>query len=96
MCVFFARATVVPNAMESLRPIQLSPNSVTVSWKVPFNLGLFPPGLEFRAAYQILTTWTDVNVFYVSFIIIIPSPYLFSLYDYLQDKSYLELSTKML
>ena len=56
--------------MESLRPIQLSPNSAVVSWKVPFNLGLFPPGLEFRATYQILSTWANVNVFYVSFILL--------------------------
>lgn len=74
--------------MEALRSLPLTPNSANVTWKVPFNLALFPPGLEFRAAYQILTTWSDVTVLYVSFFIAFHLSFFHSV-DCRQDKCYL-------
>lgn len=57
--------TVIPKMMEDLTQIGATPSSAKIRWKVPFNLQLFPPGLEFRVAYHIQASWVDPTVFHV-------------------------------
>lgn len=56
--------------MESLFSSNVQPRSATINWKIPSNLALFPPGLEFRVAYQTLASWVDSTVFNVSLVFI--------------------------
>ena len=51
--------------MEELTQLEATPSSAKIRWKVPFNLQLFPPGLEFRVAYHIQASWVDHSVFHV-------------------------------
>lgn len=51
--------------MENLNQTEATPSSAKITWKVPFNLQLFPPGLEFRIAYHIQASWVDTTVFHV-------------------------------
>ncbi|KAI9551931.1 hypothetical protein GHT06_022268 [Daphnia sinensis] len=57
-------AIVIPNRMENLNQTAATSKSAKISWKVPFNLQLFPPGLEFRIAYHIQASWVDSTVFH--------------------------------
>lgn len=51
--------------MENLNQTEATPTSARIAWKVPFNLQLFPPGLEFKIAYHIQASWVDTTVFHV-------------------------------
>ncbi|KAK4036667.1 cytokine receptor isoform X2 [Daphnia magna] len=57
-------AHMIPNRMENLNQTEATPSSAKITWKVPFNLQLFPPGLEFRIAYHIQASWVDTTVFH--------------------------------
>lgn len=56
---------MIPNRMENLNQTEATTTSAKITWKVPFNLQLFPPGLEFKIAYHIQSSWVDTTVFHV-------------------------------
>ncbi|EFX83323.1 hypothetical protein DAPPUDRAFT_100606 [Daphnia pulex] len=56
---------VIPNRMENLNQTEATTTSAIITWKVPFNLQLFPPGLEFKIAYHIQSSWVDTTVFHI-------------------------------
>lgn len=58
--------TVIPGEMREARAASVGAAAATVEWKVPFNLQLFPPGLQFRVAYRVLASWADPAEYHVS------------------------------